>query len=185
MMASTPTEPKTAKSRKNRGGRPSKIDPKVERDIVRLVEEGNFPDVAAQAAGIDRATFYRWMKRGREGDPAYAGFATEIARAEAFAQTELVKVVRRGDEQGKSFGRARARLELLQRRFGRRWSQKIQHELSDQRDFEIAAAVETVRELFGAEGAENFHVKFLERLAAADDQPDDDPMPAEPDAATH
>ena len=39
--------------------------------------------MAAEAAGIDRKTFYRWMKRGEQGEAPFAELKTQVDRARA------------------------------------------------------------------------------------------------------
>ena len=44
----------------------SQLDPRLFSEISRLLEAGGTKAMAATAAGVDRATFYRWMKRGEQ-----------------------------------------------------------------------------------------------------------------------
>lgn len=47
-------------------GRPTLLTRELAGQIVQLVEVGQYPAQAAVSVGIDRATYYNWMKRGRE-----------------------------------------------------------------------------------------------------------------------
>src|SRR6266542_2906721 len=64
-------------------GRPTAFNTAVLRAIVREIRRGAFDWVAAEAAGIDRKTFYRWMKRGEQGEAPFAELKTQVDRARA------------------------------------------------------------------------------------------------------
>ena len=64
-------------------GRPTAFNLAVLRAIVREIRRGAFDWVAAEAAGIDRRTFYRWMKRGEQGDEPFAGLKAQVDQARA------------------------------------------------------------------------------------------------------
>ena len=55
--------------------RPSKLTPELMERIVRAVRAGNYPKVAARAAGISPTTYYRWMS---EGEKATRGIKIEL-----------------------------------------------------------------------------------------------------------
>jgi DNA invertase Pin-like site-specific DNA recombinase len=46
-------------------GRRAKISEEMINTVVKFLEEGNYDTVAAQAAGISRPTFYRYIRRGK------------------------------------------------------------------------------------------------------------------------
>lgn len=77
--------------------RPTKLTPELQAAIIADVEGGASPEVAAQAAGIDRATFYRWMARGAEDEQAYVGFRDGLLKAGAMAEVAAVKYARSGE----------------------------------------------------------------------------------------
>lgn len=55
--------------------RPSKLTPNVHAKVVAAITAGAYAEIAARHAGIDEATYYRWMARGR----------TELARLDDIA----------------------------------------------------------------------------------------------------
>mgnify|MGYP003393440197 FL=1 len=59
--------------------------------VAELVREGATDSYAAQAVGITRTTFYRWMNRGAEGIEPYASFrrAVDEAHSEACVSAEI------------------------------------------------------------------------------------------------
>lgn len=67
-------------------GRRTLLDAKTEREIIDAIRAGAFDHVAAQAAGIGRATFYDWMRRGRAGEPPFSDFSDKVDRARAQAR---------------------------------------------------------------------------------------------------
>jgi hypothetical protein len=71
--------------------RPTKLTPDIQQKIVSFIRQGSFDWVGAQAAGIDPATFRRWMAAGREGDSRYIEFvkAVDEARAQARMLAEI------------------------------------------------------------------------------------------------
>jgi hypothetical protein len=71
--------------------RPTKLTPEIHQKIVNFIRQGTYDWVAAQAAGVNAATFRRWMAAGREGDSRYVEFlqAVDRARAEARVLAEI------------------------------------------------------------------------------------------------
>jgi hypothetical protein len=66
----------------------------VGRTLLEALRRGAFDWVAAEAAGIHRRTFYRWLERGEAGEEPYAQFAREVQRARAQARVEAEAKVR-------------------------------------------------------------------------------------------
>lgn len=117
---------------------------------MQLLRAGSFPEVAAQAAGIDPATYYRWMRAGREeietakaeadeieltlglrveAEPSeYRQFCEAVEEAVATAEAELAAVLMREARQGRSS--AAAAETLLKRRFRERWGDRAAVEVS-------------------------------------------------------
>jgi transposase len=55
----------------NRGGRPSKLTMTVALSLVAGARKYHSCDEVARSAGLGPATLYRWLARGRRGDPTY------------------------------------------------------------------------------------------------------------------
>ena len=66
----------------DRGGRPSKFTAANALAIVAEVTAGVPRDEAARAAGVGPSTVYRWLAKGRAGDPAYQAFALAFRAAD-------------------------------------------------------------------------------------------------------
>ena len=45
-------------------GRPTKLNAQKQRQIVRLLEAGNYREVVCRASNTATSTFYRWLERG-------------------------------------------------------------------------------------------------------------------------
>ena len=74
-------------------GRPSKLTPALQAQIVEAIRAGNYAEVAARHVGIASSTFYDWMKRGANGERRFSEFADAISEAEAFAQARAVTII--------------------------------------------------------------------------------------------
>lgn len=76
-------------------GRPSKLTPERHKRIVELIEAGNYPETAAGACGVNRATYYVWMAKGREAKSGrYKDFHDDVVRAREAAEADLVAMVK-------------------------------------------------------------------------------------------
>lgn len=68
-------------------GRRTKLTPEVQEVIVRAIRKGAFDWVAAEAAGIGRRTFYRWLSSGEaRSDSLYRQFWHDVRQARAEAR---------------------------------------------------------------------------------------------------
>lgn len=81
-------------------GRPTKLTPEVHKRIVDMVRAGNYPEVAAQAAGIPPRTYYDWMARGDEGREPYSQFSQGVKEAQAAAESHAVTTIRKAAMDG-------------------------------------------------------------------------------------
>lgn len=73
-------------------GRPSIYTPEIHKAVVATIRAGAYDWVAAEANGIDRMTFHRWMRRGEtERVEPFWTFSQDVrlARAQARASAEL------------------------------------------------------------------------------------------------
>jgi hypothetical protein len=77
-------------------GRPCKLTPEIQAAIVARLSAGNYAEVAAASAGIHKATYYRWMARGRRAKRGqFRGFCDAIKRAEADAEVAHIGHIKR------------------------------------------------------------------------------------------
>lgn len=122
-------------------GRPTKLNAKLQEQIVLMLKMGNYTETAAAFAGINKDTLYQWLKRGRkeisrvgEGEHGrkvsktekiYVDFtdAVEKAMAEAEARDNLIIYTA-----GKNDWRASAW--RLERKYPNKWGRRETHEIT-------------------------------------------------------
>lgn len=106
---------------------PGKLTRKMIDDVAHQIEQGNFVAVACRKVGISRQTFYDWREKGedarKEGKhrSIYVRFLDRIEIAEAEAEAALVEKVMKTK---------RGPLEILKRRFRKRWGDKVVNEMT-------------------------------------------------------
>ena len=128
--------------------RPTKLTPELHEQIVKLVETGVHPFIAAGCFAVAERTFYEWMARGEDrssrlpSDPAYVQFAQDIRAAERKAEAMLVALA---VQKAKGSGDA---LAVLARRFGDRWRERVDVRV------ELEAEVRRLAEESGVDYAE-------------------------------
>lgn len=76
-------------------GRRTKLTEELQQTVVSYIRAGAFDWVAAQAAGIGKTTFYRWMLSGEQGKQPYAKFYSAVREARAVARVAAEMEVRR------------------------------------------------------------------------------------------
>ena len=87
-------------------GEPRRLTTAVRGRIIEHVSEGNYPEVAAQLAGIPRRTFQRWLHDGRQdleqgvehSSVALLALAVEKARAQVVA-SKVKRIQQAGERQ--------------------------------------------------------------------------------------
>ncbi len=76
-------------------GRRTKLTDELQQQIVSYIRAGAYDWVAAQAAGIGKTTFYRWIQAGERGRQPYAGFLVAVQEARAVARVSAEMEVKR------------------------------------------------------------------------------------------
>jgi hypothetical protein len=78
--------------------RSPRLTPQLEQTIVAYIRAGGWPWIAAEAAGLPRTVFDRWMERGNTDDarPAYRRFRQAILQAHAQARLGAEVAVLKG-----------------------------------------------------------------------------------------
>ena len=80
----------------------TRLTPEIQKSIVAFVRAGGYPDVAAEAAGIPRELFRRWMKQADGPRPSAA--VRELAQAVRQAQAQA-RLGRRDRDPGRQAAR--------------------------------------------------------------------------------
>jgi hypothetical protein len=75
------------------------LTPAVHKQVIDLIREGNYIEVACAAAGIGKVTYYGWLKRAKADRAAgrltsYVQLLNDAEVAEAFAQTAMLREIR-------------------------------------------------------------------------------------------
>jgi hypothetical protein len=74
--------------------RPTRLDDLVSKRICDAVAKGLPRRTAAKLAGVAPSSLFLWLRKGRDGDPAYSDFSERIAAAEAKGEDELMGLMR-------------------------------------------------------------------------------------------
>jgi len=107
-----------------RRGRPTKLTPRIHTVVVESIRAGNYMEVAARAAGVDKATLYRWLEKGAKTSGVYRDFRDAIETADADSEAESVKtIVEAGRRNWK------AAMTYLERRHPDRWRRRMTQEV--------------------------------------------------------
>lgn len=107
-----------------KAGRPTRLTPDLEKEILQKVELGVPMRTAAMAAGVPGGTFESWQRQGREGRQPFARFLMGLTRARARAEISL-HVRALGGGPGSA-----AAMWTLERRFPDDYGQRSKLELS-------------------------------------------------------
>lgn len=76
-------------------GRPTKLTPALQREIVRHLKRGNYREPVARFVGITERTFHGWMARGQAAtEGVYHAFFQAVMKAEEEAEVLAVARVK-------------------------------------------------------------------------------------------
>jgi hypothetical protein len=123
-------KPKTVK------GRPPKLTQELQDQIVQYIKVGAYIETAAAACGLNKSTFYDWLKRGAraqqkgewpEEEQKYVDFSNAIEKATADAELRDVGLIARAAQT--TWQAAAWRLE---RKFPHRWGRYERHDVEMQ-----------------------------------------------------
>lgn len=105
-------------SSKNKGGRPSKLTPELQEEIVISIKRGDWTETTCATVGIDKSTFYAWMKRGKKETrhTRYKKFYEEVKRAQAISEARAVAIISKAAEK---YWKAGAW--MLERKYPEKW----------------------------------------------------------------
>ena len=76
-------------------GRPTKLTPQVRDKIIEALTAGNYAKHAVAYAGVDMATYCRWMEKGEQGRSPYREFREAVEAAKAEAVVRNVTIIQR------------------------------------------------------------------------------------------
>lgn len=118
----------------NKGGRPTKLTPELQDEIVKVIRAGNYIETAAAYVGLSKNTIYDWMKRGArekqrialeprkkpsKKELPYLEFSDAIQKALAHSEVRDVAIIGKAAEENWQAAAWR-----LERKFPDRWGRK-------------------------------------------------------------
>lgn len=110
---------KAFKKPKNPGGRPLKLNKKLIEKISNAIRVGAYVETAATYAGVQKSTFYEWLKLGAsQPNTLYEKFSNAIEKAMADAELRDLQTIDKAATVGANWKAAAWRLE---RKFPRKW----------------------------------------------------------------
>lgn len=81
------------------GGRPALTsDANAVQVLLAAIADGNYRETACKLAGISKQTLYNTLKRAEAGDDSAILFVDALEKAEAYAESETVRNVRKASE---------------------------------------------------------------------------------------
>ena len=120
-----------------RTGRPTKLSPEIQEKIIVAVRNGNYIETAAQFAGINKDTLYRWLHLGAQQDTgAYHDFSDALHKA--LAQSEMMDVATITRASADQWQAAAWRLE---RKFPDRWGRTVKVNFSVMTDGDLQSYI--------------------------------------------
>ena len=91
---------KKSKSSKNQG-RPSKLTPELQAEIINLLKMGNYIETVCGVVGLNTSTFYDWMKKGKNAtNPRnkHRKFQEAVEQAQAWSIVRDVALITKASE---------------------------------------------------------------------------------------
>jgi transposase len=108
----------------SKAGRPSKFSKAIADEIITYIMAGNYVETACAIAGVDKKTFYTWLKLGHEQKTgAYVQFLHAVEKAAAWSEARDLQAI---SDAGKTNWTAKAW--RMERRFPERWGRRIKLE---------------------------------------------------------
>ena len=107
---------------KKKQGRPSKLTSELQAEIILLLKTGNFVETACHVVGINKSTFYDWIKKGEKTNHPhnkYKIFQGAVEHAMAWSEARDVALIAKHAEN--DFNASKWR---LSRRFPDKWGKK-------------------------------------------------------------
>ena len=126
-------------------GSPRRLTPEVHQCIIEQIDQGNYPEVAAQFAGIPRRTFERWLHDGREDleDGEEQGSVAALARDVEKTRAQVVaRKVRRVQDAGEKQWQADAW--WLERNFPELYGRRFEAKVESKIDHHVTFSVESL-----------------------------------------
>ena len=103
-------------------GAPSSLgDTETVHVLLAAIADGNYRETACRLAGISKQTFYNFLKRAEAGDHSAMVFVDALEKAEAAAESEIVRNVRQASKLPQFWA---AGMTLLERKSPEKWGRR-------------------------------------------------------------
>ena len=97
-----------------------KLTPELIEKMIPAIEIGNYIETVCQAHGIDKSTYYKWIKKGEKAKSGiYRHFFHSVRNAEARAEARLIEEWREKLQVSPTNYK-----DFLERRYPERWGKK-------------------------------------------------------------
>ena len=107
---------------KKKQGRPTKLTRELQAEIILLFKAGNFIETACDVVGINKSTFYDWIKKGEESNHPrnkYKIFQEAVEQAMAWSEARDVALITKHSEDDWTASKWK-----LSRRYPDKWGKK-------------------------------------------------------------
>lgn len=119
---------------RNKRGRPIKLTPELQEELVKVIRAGNYIETACAYVGINKTTFYDWLKRGarekerlaknpnarpKKSEQPFVELSNAVEKALAQAEIRDVAIIGKAAEENWQAAAWR-----LERKFPERWGRK-------------------------------------------------------------
>ena len=137
-------------------GRPTKLTPELQAEMVNIIRGGNYVETACAYVGLNKTTFYDWMKRGaremdrvkknpkarvRKEEQVYVDFSNAIKKAEAEAEARDVLIIAKAAE-----SQWQAAAWRLERRLPSKWGRQRPYDTDAKSDRPIINIIDIPKE---------------------------------------
>lgn len=138
-------------------GRPSKLTKELHDQIVQVIRAGNYIETACAYVGINKSTFYEWLKRGarekqrvdqnprariRKEERKFVDLSNAVEKALAHAEIRDVAMIAKAGEENWQASAWR-----LERKFPKRWGRKDNLQANIEHTGKDGGAIETSQKL--------------------------------------
>jgi len=89
--------------------------------LLASIRDGNYRETAYRQAGIAKQTFYSWLMRAEAGDDVAIQFVDTLEKAEADAEADMVRNVRKASQLPQFWA---AGMTVLERKFPDKWGRR-------------------------------------------------------------
>lgn len=164
-MATKKKRSRTKSPTKKNTGRPSKLTADIQNKIIEAIRAGAYVETAAAYAGINKTTFYDWLKKGARGEaPAFVEFSNAVQKALASSEMrDIVTITKAAESQWQ------AAAWRLERKHPNRWGRRQHVELSGSDGGPVSLMVSSWSDLIKKANASEKTIDVIEEGETVED----------------